>query len=75
MVRTRTLIDGPADGARALWCTFTRCKFVESVGDFVFFKDMRGEFMRAFADSISDEGAEGQKGDGGPNRAGGGHTR
>ncbi|EPT03306.1 hypothetical protein FOMPIDRAFT_1081895, partial [Fomitopsis schrenkii] len=27
----------------ALWRSFTRCKFVESVGDVVFFKDMRGE--------------------------------
>lgn len=48
----------------ALWRSFTRCKFVESVGDVVFFKDMRGESARAFADLISAEGAEGQKGDG-----------
>ncbi|KAH9915198.1 fatty acid desaturase-domain-containing protein [Fomitopsis serialis] len=30
----------------ALWRSFTQCKFVESTGDVVFFKNMRGEAVR-----------------------------
>ncbi|KAI0726950.1 fatty acid desaturase-domain-containing protein [Fomitopsis betulina] len=45
--------------AWALWRSFTRCKFVESVGDVVFFKDMRGEAARALADATVDLGLGG----------------
>ncbi|TFY56388.1 hypothetical protein EVJ58_g7675 [Rhodofomes roseus] len=30
----------------ALWRSFTQCKFIESTGDIVFFKNMRGEVVR-----------------------------
>ncbi|TFY56385.1 hypothetical protein EVJ58_g7672, partial [Rhodofomes roseus] len=30
----------------ALWRSFTQCKFIESTGDVVFFKNMRGEAVR-----------------------------
>ncbi|KAI0726931.1 hypothetical protein C8Q72DRAFT_782701 [Fomitopsis betulina] len=52
--------------AWALWRRFTRCKFVESVGDLVFFKDMRGEAARALADSVGVsvlDGTNGGEGD------------
>ncbi|EPT03337.1 hypothetical protein FOMPIDRAFT_1046891 [Fomitopsis schrenkii] len=52
----------------ALWRSFTRCKFVESVGDVVFFKDMCGEAARRLIDSVDvggSDGADDGKGDGG----------
>ncbi|EPS92697.1 hypothetical protein FOMPIDRAFT_91441 [Fomitopsis schrenkii] len=50
----------------ALWRSFTRYKLMESVGDVVFFKDMRGEAVRAFAEAVnvdSSDGADDRKGD------------
>lgn len=31
---------------RALWRSFTQCKFIESAGDIVFFKNMQGRAVR-----------------------------
>ncbi|EPT03328.1 hypothetical protein FOMPIDRAFT_53911, partial [Fomitopsis schrenkii] len=49
----------------ALWRSITRCKFVESAGDVVFFKNLRGEAAREFVDAVnvdSSNGADGGKG-------------
>ena len=40
----------------ALRRSFTRCKFIESVGDVVFFKDMRGEVARECAIVVDVDG-------------------
>ncbi|KZT63394.1 hypothetical protein DAEQUDRAFT_733885 [Daedalea quercina L-15889] len=46
----------PTPALYALWRSFTQCKFIESTGDIVFFKNMEGKAVREYASPGSGPG-------------------